>query len=297
MRSIGKLPNESQARLFGDYLLTQGVRNEVEAEADGSWLIWVLDDEQLEVGGQLLERFQQNPQAAEFSRKAAAAEQLRAKEEKEQAEWRRRVHNRRSVFPGSRSFGAGPLTYALIMACVVVAVFSKLGANDEFLQNLFISFPADGSMAFLPEVMHGQVWRLLTPMLIHFGPAHLIFNMLWLFQLGSMVEGMQGQGRFVLLIVVFAVVSNVVQYCFAGPFFGGMSGVNYGLIGYVWIRGKCDPASGLYIDKQNTIMAIGWFFLCVFGVIPHVANYAHAAGLIMGMAWGWVSGMIAQRKV
>ena len=34
---------------------------------------------------------------------------------------------------------------------------------------------------------------------------------------------------------------------------------------------------------------IGWFVLCLVGIIPHVANACHAVGLLVGMAWGWVS--------
>ena len=286
-----------QARLFGDYLLTQGIRNEVEPETDGSWLIWVLDDEQLEQGRSLLGKFRQRPAAPEFSREAAKADQVRRAEEKAQGEWRRRVHNRRRVFPGSQSFGAGPLTYVLIVACVVVAVFSGLGTDLETLRPLLISV-AGGGDAFLPEVMRGEVWRLFTPMLIHFTPGHIVFNLMWLFSLGSMIEAVHGSGRFTVLIVIFALGSNLAQFLFTHhSLFGGMSGVNYGLIGYVWLRGKFDPASGLHLDRQSVVMSIVWFFLCFTGWVGPVANYAHAAGLILGMAWGWISARIALRNV
>ena len=296
MRSIGHLPNEAQAKLFGDYLLAQGIRNEVEHDADGSWIIWVRDDEQLDAGRKILERFQQNPDAPEFSKKAADADRLRAEEEKEQSNWRRRVHNRNGVFPGSRSFGAGMLTYALVVACVVMAVFSKLGRDREFLLNFFIGLP--GAQGFLPEVMSGELWRLITPMLIHFGIAHIVFNMMWFFNLGSMIESVHGSGRFALLLLVFAIGSNLAQYMFGGSvYFGGMSGVNYGLIGYVWIRGRFDPGSGLHLDKQSVVLAVVWFFLCLTGWMGPIANYAHAGGLVLGMAWGWISAQIALRKL
>src|SRR5215471_13798195 len=125
VRSIGHLPNEAQARRFGDYLLARGIRNEVEAEADGTWLIWVLDDEQLEQGRASLEQFRKEPEAAEFSQARIKAEQVRAQEENEQSVWRRGVHNRRHIFPGSQAYRAGPLTYVLIVACVTVAFISK----------------------------------------------------------------------------------------------------------------------------------------------------------------------------
>lgn len=233
VRSIGNLPGEIQARLFGDYLLAQGIRNEVEVEGGGSCQIWVLDDEQMEAARGLLERFRQNPNAPEFGRKAADAERLRAEEEKEQADWRKRVHNRKRVFPGMTRYGAGPVSFALVVISAVIAVYSKLGTNEEFLRPFFISYPVNGVTGFLPEVLHGEWWRLLTPMFIHFGIGHIVFNMMWLFQLGSMIESAQGSGRFLLLIVAFAIASNLAQYAMKGPFFGGMSGVNYGLIGYV----------------------------------------------------------------
>ena len=297
VRSIGNLPGESQARLFGDYLLTQGIRSEVEVEADGSCLIWVLDDEQIDAARGFLERFRQNPTAPEFARKAADAERLRAEEEKAQADWRKRVHNRKRVFPGMIRYGAGPLTYLLVVLSVVMAVYSKAGTNEDFLRHFFISYPVNGESGFLPEVAHGEWWRLLTPIFIHFGIGHIVFNMMWLFQLGSMIESAQGTGRFALLIVLFALLSNLAQYKFGGPGFGGMSGVNYGLIGYIWIRGRTDPGSGLHLDKPSVIFSVAWFFLCLTGWAGSVANYAHGAGLLAGMAWGWVSAKIALRNL
>jgi GlpG protein len=182
------------------------------------------------------------------------------------------------------------------VACVVVAVFSKLGQDREFLLSFFIGLP--GAQGFLPEVMNGEVWRLITPMLIHFGLAHIVFNMMWFFNLGSMIESVQGVGRFALLLLVFAIGSNLAQYAFGqSVYFGGMSGVNYGLIGYVWIRGKFDPASGLHLDKQSVVLAVVWFFLCLTGWMGPIANYAHAGGLVLGMAWGWISAQIALRRM
>jgi GlpG protein len=296
VRSIGHLPNEAQARRFGDYLLARGIRNEVEAEADGPWLIWVLDDEQLEEGRARLEAFRREPDAAEFSQARSKAEQVRAQEEKEQSAWRRRVHNRRHIFPGSKAYGAGPLTYVLIVACVVVTILLQTNENEAVLLRCFITIP--GSEGFLPEVCRGEVWRLFTPVLLHFGAMHLLFNMMWLFSLGSLIESVHGSGRFGLLVVILAVGSNLAEHVLGHhATFGGMSGVNYGLLGYVWIRGKCDPGSGLHLDKQTVLMAIIWFFLCLTGLAGAVANWAHGAGLALGMAWGWITAKLALRNL
>jgi GlpG protein len=295
MRVIGNLPSAAQAQLFRDYLYAQGIGNEIEQDADASWMVWVLAEEQLEAARELLERFRGNPAAPEFARGAAGAEQLRAKEAEDNAAHRKRFFSGRRLFAGTRAFNAGVLSYALIVACIGVALFSSFGHDESRLRYLLISYPEPGLAGFLPEVRAGEVWRLFTPALIHFGPVHLLFNMLWLFQLGGMIESRQGHTRFLVLTLVLAAASNTVQYIVGGPGFGGMSGVVYGLFGYVWLRGKLDPGSGLYMSRQNVVLMIVWFVACFTGVIP-IANGAHAAGLILGAAYGCVSGLWARWK-
>ena len=84
----------------------------------------------------------------------------------------------------------------------------------------------------------------------------------------------------VVLVLVIAAVSNVGQYLMSGPSFGGMSGVVYGLLGYVWMQGKFNPASGLALHKQTVTLMIIWFFLCLSGLMGNIAN-TEANG-----AWG-----------
>jgi GlpG protein len=296
MRSIGNLPNEQQARLFGDYLLAQGIQNEVEADADNSWLIWVADDDHLSKAGEFLQRFRSDPASTEFARKAADAERVRSEEKKSQAAWRRKVRGRRSIFPAMGVYSPGPLTFALVCACAVVAALSTLGDNPDAISGLFISYLMPASGGWFPEVKAGEIWRLFTPMLIHFGVAHILFNMLWLFRLGSMIESLHGQGRFALIVLGIAGLSNVAQYLYAGPGFGGMSGVNYGLFGYIWLRGKYDPSSGLYLTPQDKMLMLVWFVVCFTGAVGPIANTAHAAGLIAGVVWGRVSAWMAMRN-
>jgi GlpG protein len=119
--------------------------------------------------------------------------------------------------------------------------------------------------------------------------------MMWLYDLGGMVEARQGRLRLGLIVLVIAVLSNLGQYWMAGPIFGGMSGVVYGLLGYVWMRGKFDPASGLFLHQTTVLMMLIWFFVCLFGWVGRVANTAHAVGLVVGMAWGYLSSLTYRR--
>ena len=115
---------------------------------------------------------------------------------------------------------------------------SKFGQNLQAVEPLFLSnyYVRGGGLARLtqglPEVRHGEIWRLFTPILMHGDFLHIFFNMLWLRDLGSMIEGRQGTWLFALQVLVFALISNMVQYILSGPSFLGMSGVVYGLFGY-----------------------------------------------------------------
>ena len=295
MRQIGSLPAEAQARLFLDYLLSRGIRGEAEAESDRTWSIWIRDDDHIPEAQSALTRFQANPNAPEFQTATEAAAKARKAEAEDLARYRQRIRSRRSLFPKFGGYGMGLLTFTLMLVCFYVAVFSKLGENHEWLRNWFISAEqATGKP--LPEVMHGEVWRLFTPIFIHFGPIHLIFNMLWFYQLGSMIEGRQN-GLFLLgFIAISAALSNVAQYFLSGPTFGGMSGVVYALAGYIWIRGKYNSASGLYLDKQSVTILLIWLVVCFTGITGPVANAAHFIGLITGMAWGRIAAYLAARK-
>jgi GlpG protein len=126
-------------------------------------------------------------------------------------------------------------------------------------------------------------------------PLHLLFNMMMLVSMGSMLEARLGTGLFGLKIIVLAVVSNLAQFYAVHPHFFGFSGVNYGLFGYIWARGRLDPHSGLGLPPQTVAMMVVWFFLCLSNVVGQVANMAHASGLGLGLIWGILASVPALR--
>ena len=176
------------------------------------------------------------------------------------------------------------LTATLIASSAIIAVLSSLGKDYQVLQFLFISEYRSG----LPEILGGQLWRLITPIIIHFGILHFIFNMMWLYDLGSTIEQRQGVGRMAILVVVTAVLSNLAQFYWGGPGFGGMSGVVYGLLAYVWVQGKFNPRAGIGLHQHIVIMMSIWFVICWLGLIGNIANMAHTVGLICGAILGLI---------
>ena len=82
-----------------------------------------------------------------------------------------------------------PITLLLIAVSGFVAIISRLGESSDVVQMLMISQYSHNGLG---DVMAGQVWRLITPIFIHFGLMHLIFNMMWVWDLGRLIEVKKG---------------------------------------------------------------------------------------------------------
>ena len=296
---IGHLPAETSAREFGDYLYAQGIGNRIEPARDGTWELWVEAEDQIATATVLLKEYQGNPGDPKYQQSSRIAREKREQEQQANEAAQKRFFDRRNLFP--LSWGLGVTTGILIAISVATALVSVFGGNSKPILWMFISeYDVEGgAMARrggLPEIRHGELWRLLTPMFIHFGLLHLLFNMVWLLDLGTMIERRQSTRVLSALVLVIAALSDFGQYLWQGPGFGGMSGVVYGLIGYIWLRGKFDPASGLFLHSSTVTMAVIWFVLCLVRVIPNMANGAHGVGFAVGIAWGYVSALLAARK-
>lgn len=292
MRQIGRLENEAQARQFGDFLYSRQIENQVDPASDGGWDIWVLDESRIEEAAALFERFTEQPDDSMFILGAGQGARRRHRNKQNRVPRRARIVEGRTAFYRP-PVGYGILTMTLAAVSVAVTLATNLGHNARLVAYLSIAhYSADGDYvqwdSSLSEVRHGQVWRLFTPIFVHFDLLHIFFNMLWLWDLGSMVETRKGTWRLLALVLVVSALSNVGQYLYSGPTFGGMSGVVYGLLGYIWMQGKFDPASNLELHPQTVTLMIVWFFLCLTGLVGSVANVGHAVGAVIGIGWGFL---------
>ena len=301
MRLIGHLPSESSASTFSDYLLVQGIANEVEAEKDG-WAVWIHSEDEWNKAKELLAAFLGNPADPKYRRQAAQARQLRTEAAAREDAAESETSDRAKAFRATMPYGVGPLTMVLIGLSLTVQLLRLGGYEEQIRRELFMTAIEpkgnfDTWLAGLQEISQGEFWRLFTPVIVHGSWVHLLLNMMCLLDLGSMIEGRQSTGRLGLLVVVIAVASNLGQYwMYNAPNFCGMSGVVYGLLGYVWMKGKFDPGSGLVLHSHTVAMMLIWFVVCALGIIPNIANGTHAVGLALGVLWGVLASLRAMRR-
>lgn len=187
-------------------------------------------------------------------------------------------------------FRIGRLTAILIGLCVLVALMTSLGRDRlENLPFYITVFGGRHADPMLPEIMHGEIWRLVTPIFLHFGIMHIAFNMMCLKDLGTAIEQVLSTRYLLVMTLVLGAFSNLAQFAFAGPNFGGMSGVIYGLLGFIWMKAKFDARPRFHMPQQILMWMLGWFVLCLTGLVGDIANYAHGAGLLGGVIWGFIS--------
>jgi len=298
MRHIGNLPDESSALTFSDYLYVQGIENEVEPASDGSWKVWIHADDKIEAAERYLELFVKNPDNPDYLESARQAGSQRQQKLKEEQAYQEKVYDRDRIFVWYNQFGV--LTAILIVISVAVYVFSLFGYEASLRQILSIAPFNDYYILEnkpLETALGGEVWRLVTPIFIHFDPLHILFNMLWLKDLGTAIEKRHGPVALALLVLATAMPSNVAQYLFGHhPGFGGFSGVVYGLFGYIWMQTRFNLTSTFRLDKQTVTLMIVWFVLCLTGLAGPIANYAHGVGLAVGMLIGYSSAALSNRQ-
>jgi len=295
MRSIGTIKNEADARRFVDYLLTQQVEANLSGAAtkEDGFEVWVVDEDQLDDASRELDAFRADPLGTPYVDAVATAKLRRQQMLDAEIAARKRTINLRSRWDRP-AYIRGGITILLMILSGAATLYTKFGKDFDRFNELRIQsmFQRDGGMytlLWLDDVTNGEVWRLVTPIFVHLTPIHILFNMMMLYQLGIVVEALKGHFKYFVLILTTAVLSNAAQFyfggswlSFGGPQFGGMSGVVYGLFGYLWFKSMFAPDEGIALNQQSVFIMIGWLVFCMVAPGMDVANMAHFAGLVVG---------------
>jgi GlpG protein len=294
MRSAGTIRDKAHARRFADFLLTRGISARLDHRDEG-YTVWVHDEDRLAEVRSELPRFLAAPDDPRYNL-SRAAESLR--EQARQAEAPAPAVVRASAVVGvpavERAGLMGtPLALAIIALSVVVAIYTELKSDSPYLDQLQIAQRGELGLASLRS---GEVWRLFTPCFVHFSFLHLLFNMMWMFDLGRQIEASRGTLTLAFLVLVIGCTSNYAQYLGDGAGFGGMSGVVFGLFGYVLLMARFAPSAGMVMIPSNAVFVLVWFVVCLTGAVGPIANWAHGIGLVLGVAFGGIGVWLHERR-
>jgi rhomboid protease GluP len=196
-----------------------------------------------------------------------------------------------------RSFVDG-VTVACIVLYVASLVFDLRGALrprgvfdvlSPSIEALF-ALGATGSVAW-----HlGRWWTLLTAIYLHGNVLHILFNVLWIRQLGPAIEQLYGPSRLVIIFTVAGVTGFLASNLLGLPLTIGASGSIFGLLGAMVAFGqKRGGTVGAMILRQYGQWAL---LLFVLGFLMQgVNNIAHAGGFVGGFAAGLVLALAERR--
>ncbi len=181
-----------------------------------------------------------------------------------------------------------PVTLMLIIINVLVFVsLSFLGSTED------VYFMTEHGALSLDRILANYEWyRLFTAFFLHFGPEHLLANMLALWVFGERVEKAVGKGKFLLLYLLSGFIGNVVSLAISflsasNIVSAGASGAVFGIIGALFAiviknRGKFGDLTG-----GRAV------FLVLYSVFSGFAgegidNAAHIGGLVTGLLLGFI---------
>ncbi len=308
MRSITRIANHDEALLAGAHLVSNGVECKVSEESNGESCLWVMNEDHLPQARELLAQFMADPnkekyrEAVEFARRLARQqeEQIEAadKQAQEYNEDARRLRNMMTA--------PAPLTIGLILLLIGIWLLPSFNKDlsDVFLN--WLSFTTPGS-TLTQTLLSGEIWRLASPVLLNppllderggisfIGVIGLIFNVLWLRDLGGLIERREGTWRFLALFALFAALPNLMQYGTWGIIPACFSGVVYGMLAYLWMRGKHDPRYGIKLNP-----GLLWFMLIWMGFILMASQFTMllpVGGLLAGAGAGYGLAMLRKYRM
>jgi GlpG protein len=305
MRKLASFEDPTFADALREVLHAADIESELRPGEAETRALWIMSEADVPRALTLLREFAAEPDHDRFENARNAARDRRLAAEQPASPARPNVAATRTRQSLRARASQAPVNVALLFACIAVAFATQFGERADIVSYFsIVSFQRAGGFVHwsgYADILHGQIWRLFTPILIHFGAFHLIFNALWLNDLGAATERYQGSWRFFLFVLFSAAVSNLAQLQFGmGPNFGGLSGVIYALVGYLWARGRADPSSGIALPNRLVGFFVAWMLLGFSGLVSQwfgqMANYCHLGGFAAGALYGYIAAVIARRR-
>ena len=273
---IGALKERSLALTFADYLNSIGIKATAKPVFGASYSIYVANEADISKAKLELLRYGNNPFAKAYN----------------QAAWSRgrSVKKEKTMGGGFLSFSMGTYQWTLfsltsLIEVICLALYLVMLVPD--FNDLMIR--ALGWLG-MGQVTEGfELYRVITPIFLHFGIFHIAFNLVMFEAFGRPIERHFGAFKLGYIVISIAIVSNILQMIFTphGAVFGGMSGVVYGLIGYMGILSfRQDLPEELRLPQGLLLVSI--IFIGIGFFFSGIANLCHVGGMVLGIALGFL---------
>ncbi len=182
-----------------------------------------------------------------------------------------------------------PIVTYVLMGLTIFVYLLQLAGEYIWGYDLALYFGAKINEA----IAAGEVWRLLTPMLLHGSLMHIGFNMYALFIFGPRLERYYGHWRYLVIYLLAAFSGNVVSYAFSPAVSVGASTAIYGLLGaqgvFLYRNWKVfGPAARRDLNNLILLAVVN----LIIGVTGRFDNWGHLGGLLGGVAFAWLAGPV-----
>ncbi|EFQ58272.1 rhomboid family intramembrane serine protease [Streptococcus downei] len=185
-----------------------------------------------------------------------------------------------------KDFKKYPATYSLLTLTLLVFLALQLVYFGEATSSLAI-YNFGGMFGRAVQYDHGQIWRLISPIFVHIGWEHLIFNGVTLYFVGRIAEDLWGPGKFLILYLLAGLMGNAATLFFTPTVVSaGASTSLFGLFAAVVIVG--------YIGNNSVLKQVGRQFLILillnlaFNLMDLLSG--HPSISIVGHFWGLIGG-------
>jgi rhomboid protease GluP len=184
--------------------------------------------------------------------------------------------------------GAKPIVaYVLMGLTITVYILQELSL--WFFSG--IDMPAALGMKSNELILQGQIWRLITPVLLHGSLIHIGVNMYSLYALGPGLENHYGRRRFLILYILAGFAGNVASFMFTSANSLGASSAIFGLLGaYAVFLYQNRELLGEQARRALTNLATVAAINLVIGLSGGIDNWGHIGGLVGGSLFAWLSG-------
>jgi membrane associated rhomboid family serine protease len=181
---------------------------------------------------------------------------------------------RRAAFEGT----GARVTKALIgvNVAVYVAELATGGGVNGTGSTIYLH-----GVLFGPLLEQGEWWRLVTAAFLHYGPVHLILNMVALYWFGSLLEERIGSGRYLLLYLVSGLGGSAGALLWSNGFLTptvGASGAIFGILGAGFVLERQRD----YVFGGSALGVIVINFVFTFS-ISGISKGGHIGGLVGGI--------------